>query len=106
MVIIFTETTNEVPVVFSTFCLDIMQLEQMIRKLPQCRHIFHQSCCDEWIRKELRTQWKYKSNVTSSGIIDLSFTPIELLCPLCRTGLPSVLTDEPEKPEAAHVSER
>src|SRR4051794_103142 len=105
MVVYSIETTNEVPVPFSTFCLDIIQSEQMIRKLPPCMHIFHQSCCDEWIRKELQAQGKYKPSVTSSGTVDLPFTQIKLLCPLCRTGLASALTSEPMKPEAAHISD-
>ncbi|OQV02408.1 Ring finger domain-containing protein [Cladophialophora immunda] len=55
------------------FCLETIQLEDPIRRLPQCRHFFHQHCCDEWIRRKLQAQEDPRFGVTALGQLGLPF---------------------------------
>jgi len=69
----------------------------MVRQMPHCTHIFHQQCCEDWIRKTLK-RWSYIRQVKP------------MLCPVCRADLEAIHDDDTvRKPEpvalnAARVS--
>ncbi|MCD9639536.1 Homeobox protein B-H1 [Datura stramonium] len=58
-VVKFSELVD--PPVSCAVCLYEFNGEDKIRRLPNCRHIFHRSCLDRWMDHDQRT------------------------CPLCRT---------------------
>jgi len=84
-------------------CLDDIEPEQMIRKLPRCQHFFHLSCCDSWICKELRRKAGIRVRVADSDPVPASFKDIRIPCPICRIVINGELQDMLPEPDSVYL---
>lgn len=69
----------------SPICLEAMLPEQIVRQMPNCTHMFHQQCCEDWIWKTLK-RWDYPR------------LGRPLVCPVCRADLEPRKMDAIKKP--------
>ena len=89
---------------YSALCLDQIKALHMVRRLPHCHHVFHTTCCDEWVGKDLQrhiigtTTYGTGSIGSNSAILRLA----HLRCPMCRRELSPELTEERPNLDPAH----
>jgi len=89
----------------SAFCLDPLQSRDMIRQLPHCHHVFHSTCCDEWISRELQRHEDFDSISDTRGPTTIESILVDsmILCPLCRTMLSPESRLSIARPETVYV---
>ncbi|KAH7285090.1 hypothetical protein KP509_33G012100 [Ceratopteris richardii] len=74
-----------------SICLSEYKAEEVLRLLPDCRHTFHASCIDAWLRLHATCPMCRSSPVPTPSITP-GATPLSELIPLSRNPLSTAYT--------------